>query len=43
MPCSKDKKRKKPKKGWYVCRACGQARKKKDMVCEPKKFKKSKK
>jgi len=40
MTCSKEKRRKKPKKGWYVCKACGQARKDKDKVCEPKKVRK---
>ena len=40
MPCSRDKKRKKPKKGGYVCKECGQARKKKRMLCEPRKVKK---
>jgi hypothetical protein len=40
MSCSKDKKRKKPKKGWYACKVCGQARKDKDKLCEPKKVKK---
>ena len=32
VSCSKDKKRKKPKKGWYVCKGCGQARKDKDII-----------
>ena len=40
MSCSKDKKRKKPKKGRYVCKACGQARKNKHKLCEPTKIKK---
>lgn len=39
MGCSKEKKRKNPKKGWYVCKACGQARKAKKKLCEPKKVK----
>jgi hypothetical protein len=39
MGCSRDKKRKKPKKGWYVCKGCGQARKQKQKLCEPKKVK----
>ena len=40
MPCSRDKKRKKPKKGGHVCKGCGQARKKKHKLCEPRKVKK---
>ena len=40
MPCSRDKKRKKPKKGGYVCKGCGQARRKKHKLCEPRKVKK---
>ena len=40
MTCSRNKKRKKPEKGWYVCKDCGQARKNKRKLCEPKKYKK---
>ena len=40
MPCSRDKKKKEPKKGRYLCKNCGQVRKKKDKLCEPKKVKK---
>ncbi len=40
MPCSRDKKKKEPKKGRYLCKNCGQVRKNKDKLCEPKKVKK---
>jgi len=43
MSCSRDKKRKRPKKGWYICDSCGQARENKDKLCEPKKYKPPKK
>ena len=39
MPCSRDKKKKEPKKGRYLCKNCGQVRKKKRKLCEPRKVK----
>jgi transcription initiation factor TFIIIB Brf1 subunit/transcription initiation factor TFIIB len=39
MGCSRKKKWKKPKKGRYVCTACGQVRTDKRKLCEPTKLK----
>ena len=40
MACSRKKKPKKPKIGRFRCKACGQVRKNKNKLCDPKKIKK---
>lgn len=39
MSCLKDKPHKIPKPGWYVCKKCGAASKKKKEICKPQKLK----
>jgi hypothetical protein len=40
MGCSKDSGQTKSKPGWFRCKECGVAAKKKKNICEPKKIKK---